>query len=117
MLQVNFAPYYIWAGAEVAIALVCLAIPTLRPLYQIRGDGKSAGRYERTDACERHRTPRRATDLEFIQPALNEARNPDGESPPLLLEPAHLKHQPSISVGRRGSCYPIPLESYRPNKQ
>ncbi|KAM7205949.1 hypothetical protein V8F33_000779 [Rhypophila sp. PSN 637] len=29
----NFAPYFIWAGAEIAVAMVCLAIPTLRPLY------------------------------------------------------------------------------------
>ncbi|KAK4175035.1 hypothetical protein QBC36DRAFT_29888 [Triangularia setosa] len=29
----NFAPYFIWAGAEVTVALVCLGIPTLRPLY------------------------------------------------------------------------------------
>ncbi|KAK3491077.1 uncharacterized protein B0T23DRAFT_397110 [Neurospora hispaniola] len=29
----NFAPYFIWAGAEIAVAMVCLGIPTLRPLY------------------------------------------------------------------------------------
>ncbi|KAK0667675.1 hypothetical protein QBC41DRAFT_323488 [Cercophora samala] len=29
----NFAPYFIWAGAEITVALVCLGIPTLRPLY------------------------------------------------------------------------------------
>jgi hypothetical protein len=26
-------PYFAWAGAEVAVAMVCVGIPTLRPLY------------------------------------------------------------------------------------
>lgn len=26
-------PYFAWAGAEIAVALVCTGIPTLRPLY------------------------------------------------------------------------------------
>lgn len=30
---VNFVPYFAWAGAEIAVAMVCLGIPTLRPLY------------------------------------------------------------------------------------
>ncbi|KAL2127220.1 hypothetical protein VTI74DRAFT_11078 [Chaetomium olivicolor] len=29
----NFATYFVWAGAEIAVAMVCLGIPTLRPLY------------------------------------------------------------------------------------
>ncbi|KAI0390102.1 hypothetical protein F5Y17DRAFT_446246 [Xylariaceae sp. FL0594] len=29
----NFVPYYAWAGAEIAVALVCMGIPALRPLY------------------------------------------------------------------------------------
>ncbi|KAI0879980.1 uncharacterized protein GGS22DRAFT_176138 [Annulohypoxylon maeteangense] len=29
----NFVPYFAWAGAEIAVAMVCLGIPTLRPLY------------------------------------------------------------------------------------
>ncbi|KAI1814303.1 hypothetical protein GGS20DRAFT_576994 [Poronia punctata] len=29
----NFVPYFAWAGAEIAVALICLGIPTLRPLY------------------------------------------------------------------------------------
>jgi hypothetical protein len=32
-LLVNFVPYFVWAGAEIAVAMVCLGIPTLRPLY------------------------------------------------------------------------------------
>lgn len=32
-LQVNFVPYFAWAAAEIAVALVCIGIPTLRPLY------------------------------------------------------------------------------------
>ncbi|KAL7622651.1 hypothetical protein AAE478_008164 [Parahypoxylon ruwenzoriense] len=30
---VNFVPYFAWAGAEIAVAMVCIGIPTLRPLY------------------------------------------------------------------------------------
>lgn len=30
----NFVPYFAWAGAEIAVAMVCVGIPTLRPLYQ-----------------------------------------------------------------------------------
>ncbi|KAI1388107.1 uncharacterized protein F4822DRAFT_408610 [Hypoxylon trugodes] len=29
----NFVPYFAWAGAEIAVAMVCVGIPTLRPLY------------------------------------------------------------------------------------
>lgn len=30
---VTFVTYFAWAGAEIAVSMVCLAIPTLRPLY------------------------------------------------------------------------------------
>jgi hypothetical protein len=30
---VNFVPYFAWAGAEIAVAMICLGVPTLRPLY------------------------------------------------------------------------------------
>ena len=26
-------PYFAWAGAEIAVAMICVGIPTLRPLY------------------------------------------------------------------------------------
>ncbi|ERT02453.1 uncharacterized protein SPSK_05290 [Sporothrix schenckii 1099-18] len=29
----TFVTYFAWAGAEIAVSMVCLAIPTLRPLY------------------------------------------------------------------------------------
>src|SRR3569833_2449708 len=32
-MTVNFVPYFAWAGAEIAVAMICLGIPTLRPLY------------------------------------------------------------------------------------
>ncbi|KAK0706177.1 hypothetical protein B0T26DRAFT_444813 [Lasiosphaeria miniovina] len=38
----NFAPYFVWAGAEIAVAMVCLGIPTLRPLY-LKHRGRSIG--------------------------------------------------------------------------
>lgn len=30
---VNFVTYFAWAGAEIAVAMICLGVPTLRPLY------------------------------------------------------------------------------------
>ncbi|KAK3938887.1 hypothetical protein QBC46DRAFT_460024 [Diplogelasinospora grovesii] len=38
----NFAIYFVWAGAEIAVAMVCLGIPTLRPLY-LKKRGMSIG--------------------------------------------------------------------------
>ncbi len=32
-LSVTFVTYFAWAGAEIAVAMVCLGLPTLRPLY------------------------------------------------------------------------------------
>ncbi|KAH8900234.1 hypothetical protein GQ53DRAFT_709630 [Thozetella sp. PMI_491] len=29
----NFVPFFAWSGAEIAVSMVCLGIPTLRPLY------------------------------------------------------------------------------------
>ncbi|KXJ97246.1 hypothetical protein Micbo1qcDRAFT_191787 [Microdochium bolleyi] len=29
----NFVPYFAWAAAEIAVAMVCIGVPTLRPLY------------------------------------------------------------------------------------
>jgi len=40
---VNFVPYFAWAGAEIAVAMVCLGVPTLRPLY-LRCRGLKTGR-------------------------------------------------------------------------
>lgn len=33
-------PYFAWAGAEIAVAMICVGIPTLRPLY-LRTRGKT----------------------------------------------------------------------------
>lgn len=35
----NFVPYFAWAGAEIAVAMICVGVPTLRPLY-LRARGK-----------------------------------------------------------------------------
>ncbi|KAL2265856.1 hypothetical protein VTJ83DRAFT_6956 [Remersonia thermophila] len=62
----GFSRYYIWAGAEVAVALVCLAIPTLRPLYQKIWSRKTGG-YERTEGHEPRQARRGAADPESFQ--------------------------------------------------
>lgn len=38
----NFVPYFGWAGAEIAVSMVCLGIPTLRPLY-LKARGMTIG--------------------------------------------------------------------------
>ncbi|KAG7293557.1 hypothetical protein NEMBOFW57_003610 [Staphylotrichum longicolle] len=40
----NFAKYFAWAGAEIAVSMICLGLPTLRPLY-VKGTGTTL--YER----------------------------------------------------------------------
>ncbi|KAK3896683.1 hypothetical protein C8A05DRAFT_39770 [Staphylotrichum tortipilum] len=45
----NFMKYFAWAGAEIAVSMICLGLPTLRPLYL-----KSRGR---TGYYETRRTP------------------------------------------------------------
>ncbi|KAI6362019.1 hypothetical protein MCOR25_006320 [Pyricularia grisea] len=35
----NFVPYFGWAGAEIAVAMFCIGIPTLRPLYMKKRHG------------------------------------------------------------------------------
>ncbi|KAI0145482.1 hypothetical protein GGR57DRAFT_299565 [Xylariaceae sp. FL1272] len=38
----TFVKYFAWAGAEIAVAMVCIGIPTLRPLYiHLRGSADS----------------------------------------------------------------------------
>jgi hypothetical protein len=54
MVSVGFAEYFVWAGAEIAVALVCLAIPTLRPLYTRMGGRDTTG-YEWTAGHEPRR--------------------------------------------------------------
>lgn len=40
----NFVPYFAWAGAEIAVAMICIGVPTLRPLYlRTRGIVSSLG--------------------------------------------------------------------------
>jgi len=41
-MAVNFAMYFVWAAAEISVAMVCLGIPTLRPLY-LKQRGMSIG--------------------------------------------------------------------------
>ncbi|KAK0638975.1 hypothetical protein B0T16DRAFT_337447 [Cercophora newfieldiana] len=44
----NFATYFVWAGAEIAVSMVCLGVPTLRPLY-LRQRGMTNGYSERAN--------------------------------------------------------------------
>ncbi|KAI1497960.1 hypothetical protein F5X99DRAFT_395229 [Biscogniauxia marginata] len=47
----NFVPYFAWAGAEIAIAMVCIGVPTLRPLYlKARGLASTYGNQGRSNA-------------------------------------------------------------------
>ncbi|KAK0614370.1 hypothetical protein B0T14DRAFT_570311 [Immersiella caudata] len=44
----NFATYFVWAGAEIAVSMVCLGVPTLRPLY-LRQRGMTVGYSDRAN--------------------------------------------------------------------
>ncbi|KAI1451476.1 hypothetical protein F4805DRAFT_95870 [Annulohypoxylon moriforme] len=45
----NFVPYFAWAGAEIAVAMICLGIPTLRPLYlKTRGFASACSNHGRS---------------------------------------------------------------------
>ncbi|KAL1841818.1 hypothetical protein VTJ49DRAFT_6571 [Mycothermus thermophilus] len=81
----GFSRYYIWAGAEVAVALVCLAIPTLRPLYQKARTRKTGGS-ERTEGHELRDAPRRPTDPDDVELALQDTRKSEVLSGPPLQE-------------------------------
>ncbi|KAI0133451.1 hypothetical protein BJ170DRAFT_163269 [Xylariales sp. AK1849] len=49
----NFVPYFAWAGAEIAVAMACIGIPTLRPLYlKTRGMSSAYGRRGQSQPSE-----------------------------------------------------------------
>ncbi|KAI0601176.1 hypothetical protein F4775DRAFT_543060 [Biscogniauxia sp. FL1348] len=49
----NFVPYFAWAGAEIAVAMVCIGVPTLRPLYlKARGVASAYGHHARSEASD-----------------------------------------------------------------
>ncbi|KAI1341337.1 hypothetical protein F5Y15DRAFT_414451 [Xylariaceae sp. FL0016] len=49
----NFVPYFAWAGAEIAVGMVCMGIPTLRPLYlKVRGLTPTNSDQTRSNASE-----------------------------------------------------------------
>ncbi|KAK4237261.1 hypothetical protein C8A03DRAFT_44871 [Achaetomium macrosporum] len=79
----NFAGYFAWAGAEIAVAMVCLAIPTLRPLY-LRARGRSVG-------YERQRSPR-PDEPESFEFTLCEPKPPAAQGAPsqdtLIVRPS-----------------------------
>ncbi|KAK7959191.1 uncharacterized protein PG986_004045 [Apiospora aurea] len=49
----NFVPYFAWAGAEIAVAMICIGIPTLRPLY-LKTQQNLASAYARSQRRGRH---------------------------------------------------------------
>lgn len=53
---VNFVPYFVWAGAEIAVAMVCLGVPTLRPLY-LKKRGMSIGYADRDHSRAEEQLP------------------------------------------------------------
>ncbi|KAI0174502.1 hypothetical protein BJ166DRAFT_493020 [Pestalotiopsis sp. NC0098] len=50
---INFVPYFAWAGGEIAVSMICIGIPTLRPLYlKARGITSSYGRNGQSQTSE-----------------------------------------------------------------
>lgn len=56
----NFVPYFGWAGAEIAVAMFCVGIPTLRPLYMKKRHGLTTeyGNHGQASAASDDRLPR-----------------------------------------------------------
>ncbi|KAK8036246.1 hypothetical protein PG993_008860 [Apiospora rasikravindrae] len=49
----NFVPYFAWAGAEIAVSMICIGIPTLRPLY-LKTQRNIASAYARSNRGRQH---------------------------------------------------------------
>ncbi|KAK3315652.1 hypothetical protein B0H66DRAFT_347873 [Apodospora peruviana] len=95
----NFAPYYIWAGAEIAVAMVCLGIPTLRPLY-LRNRGISVAYTE--GALTNHDI---GSDPELPRFTMLDQKAPP--SPQTPQQPQHISRPPSPQpTGEKGKLGP-----------
>ncbi|OIW23922.1 hypothetical protein CONLIGDRAFT_116202 [Coniochaeta ligniaria NRRL 30616] len=133
---INFVPYFVWAGAEIAVAMVCLGIPTLRPLY-LKKRGMSIGYAGRDhsradevlpqftmidhkppvfDASGRDSTSCH-TDVEACRGGSGGGSGSGGENAPARPPSAHLRGEPSRydSVDEIFSLYD-PDQNQHPNQ-
>ncbi|KAK4454849.1 hypothetical protein QBC34DRAFT_103193 [Podospora aff. communis PSN243] len=78
----NFATYFVWAGAEIAVSMVCLGVPTLRPLY-LRQRGMTIGYSDRANT--------HATDPELPLFTMCEQKPGDSKPP---TEKQEMKEKP-----------------------
>jgi len=85
----NFNTYFAWAGAEIAVAMICVGIPTLRPLYL-----KTRGITSTHDRSNTSELPR-FTMLKDNQPSVNSSMRHDS-----------MKTSPStMESGRQGETW------------
>ncbi|KAF3026567.1 hypothetical protein E8E14_014090 [Neopestalotiopsis sp. 37M] len=84
---INFVPYFAWAGAEIAVSMICIGIPTLRPLYLKARDITSAyGRHGHSRTSELPRF------------AIYEPKTPQlPRSPRTTLSPSHSRSDSVMS--------------------
>src|SRR3569833_899053 len=95
-MTVNFVPYFAWAGAEIAVAMICLGIPTLRPLYlKRRGIPVEYGHQEERHASElpqftkNKQKPKQGPQTKSKTNTTTKNTTEDGPAKP---ESAHSKH-------------------------
>lgn len=84
---INFVPYFAWAGAEISVSMICIGIPTLRPLYLKARDITSAyGRHGHSRTSELPRF------------AIYEPKTPHSpRSPRTTLSPSHSRSDSALS--------------------
>ncbi|KAK3680859.1 hypothetical protein B0T22DRAFT_313874 [Podospora appendiculata] len=104
----NFALYFVWAGAEIAVAMICLGIPTLRPLY-LRNRIGSTGYGDRGAHTAHASDPElpqfTMCDQKPLDPRPQQIRDPSPRPPPSTKEEYHTSEASSTSSSpqRRGS--------------
>ncbi|KAK3320410.1 hypothetical protein B0T19DRAFT_240226 [Cercophora scortea] len=95
----NFALYFVWAGAEIAVAMICLGIPTLRPLY-LRNRIGSTGYGERAHtahASDPELPQFTMCDQKPLDPRPQQIRDPSPRPPPSTKEEYHTSEASSTS--------------------
>jgi hypothetical protein len=94
---VTFVPYCAWAGAEIAVAIVCLSLPTLRPLY-LRKCGVSIGRWNEVQSYASE-----LPQFTMVEHKSEGAISRINSTKSLLKVEPDLKRPPSAHVRRRSS--------------
>ncbi|KAK7963872.1 hypothetical protein PG988_010846 [Apiospora saccharicola] len=106
----NFVPYFAWAGAEIAVTMICIGIPTLRPLY-LKTQRNVASAYARSRQHGRHpsRHSQQLPQFDMVEGP----RSPRGRPQVGGAAGRRHIHQPVRVVGPRQRAGPPPARRRR----